>query len=97
MNLLHRAGEVLSRIVTGETPNIAEIEALLNEIETSKASDEQVRIAKSLFEDDDTNVDHGAFLSQGDDGYWVSAWVFIGNPDSDEDEGEGEDEDITDD
>ena len=87
MNLLHRAAEALSRIVTGETPDINQLEALVNEIETSKASDSLTEIASNIYGSDDVEIDGDAVTSRGDDGTWVSAWVrvFAGEEGGDED------------
>lgn len=77
MHLLHQASKILSRIVTGDTPDSAKIESLLNEIEESRASDKLIEVAQGIYQSDDVNVDPGATTSESEDGTWVSAWVWV--------------------
>lgn len=88
MHLLHQASEILSRIVTGETPDITKIESLLNEIEESRASDELVEVAQGIYQSDDVNVDPSATTSESEDGTWVSAWVWVSDSEIEDDEEE---------
>ena len=88
MMLLNRAGEMLSRILTGEAPDLAKIESLLEEIEESRASPELVETAQDIYQNDDINVDPGATTSASDDGTWVSAWVWVSEGESEDDEDE---------
>ena len=70
-------------------------DALLAKHPYAKASPEQIDYARENYSNDDVNIDDNAELSDPEDGtgYWVSAWVWVGEPSSDDwDEFEEEDE-----
>lgn len=45
-----------------------------------------VKRAQELHASDDLEIDDDPFLSPGEDGKWVSAWVWVPNPDTEGDE-----------
>ena len=45
-----------------------------------KATAEQVQAARAQYATDEMEVDDDASTSPGEDGVWVSAWLWVGNP-----------------
>ena len=41
------------------------------------ATDEQIKAAKDLYQDDECEIDEGALTSEADTGVWVAAWVWL--------------------
>lgn len=84
--------EIFDRLSAEADPLKARIEATKTYLGRVKfASPEQIEAARLQFQDDETEIDDDALLSDsgdgGDPGYWVSAWVWVG---LDQDEAEEE-------
>lgn len=45
-----------------------------------KPTPDQMEAAREEHCNDEVNIDDDAFLSETDEGYWVSAWVWMGFP-----------------
>jgi hypothetical protein len=45
------------------------------------ATDREIEIARSIYENDDIEIDNGAAVSRSpeDEGVWVAAWVWVSN------------------
>lgn len=56
------------------------------EVREIVASDEEREAAANLHATDDLEIDDEASVSRADDGYWVSAWVWVPERDEAEDE-----------
>ena len=37
--------------------------------------------ARALYQEDDIEIDDDALVSRAEDGFWVQAWVWVGNDD----------------
>ena len=57
-----------------------EIDLLCEELNSVKfATAEQVAAASDEYCTDEINIDDGAPISEGDDGIWVQAWLWVSN------------------
>ncbi len=57
-----------------------------NDLEYSSppVAENVLKHAINIYESDDVNIDNDAYISQGDDGCWVSAWVWVQNEEVDD-------------
>ncbi len=44
---------------------------------TEHATPEQVKAANDMYRNDDIEIDPDALRSRADEGYWISAWVYM--------------------
>lgn len=51
---------------------------------TTPAEDHEIEAARDAYADDDLEIDDDAAVSHADDGYWVSAWVWIAHDDAED-------------
>lgn len=56
----------------------------IERVENTRASDEEREAAEAAHATDELEIDDDASVSRGDDGYWVSAWVWVSEPDEDD-------------
>lgn len=48
---------------------------------TEPADPAEIEAARDGYQDDDLEIDDDALVSHADEGYWVSAWVWIAHDD----------------
>ena len=68
--------------VEDESANIEEQDFSMPSEE--RATPEEIEAARRDFADDDLEIDDDAAVSRGNDGVWVSAWVYVPNEDGEE-------------
>ena len=80
MNLLTRAIAELRSL-----PTTPDIEKILKDYDEAKPDQHELEIARATHVTDELEIDDNASTSRGDDGVWVSAWVYVSNEELDED------------
>lgn len=64
----------------GMSELLADLRAAIDRTEPADAA--EIEAARDAYQDDDLEIDDDALVSHADEGYWVSAWVWIDNDDA---------------
>ncbi len=80
--------ELMTLNLTENDPPAEEVEALARAVEIAPAfrpaTPGEITEAIECHGSDDINIDDNAVATEGEDGTWVSAWIFIGKDDDDD-------------
>ena len=72
-------------LAEGDIPNLIDAVRAARPPEATGHEREAVVEAHDLWGTDDIEIDDTAYVSHADDGYWVSAWLWVPQPEEDED------------
>ena len=81
-NLIDAARDAVARWEKGDLADaVRRMDAALKAIDANRPTPAEVAAAEDEHDSDEVEVDSAgnAFVSRGDDGYWVSAWVWMPN------------------